>query len=222
MIPSKSQYALINSFPRSGSTFLHSALGKYDAQFTFVENDEDYIDKFCALYTASIPKIIDNPEIKTISIVRDPYDAITSLIYVKIKDIGMQEFRESDIKFYVNLYLEFIDAIEKMHGFENFIAIDFNELIDSPSAVCEKIMNKFNMYRLKNIKIKDEDLVFLVKEQMVMQGQLSSEIRGKVNTSYMPEKRDPFRNSLSALIKESKKEIDPALKAYKKVLKLIS
>jgi hypothetical protein len=222
MIPSKSQYALINSFHRSGSTFLHSALDKYQAQFTFIQDDEDYIDKFCILHTACIPNIIENSDIKTISILRDPYDAITSFMYNKLKHIGMQEFRDTDLIFYSNLYIEFTDAIQKMNGTENFIAVDFNEMIETPSVVCEKIINKFNMYRAKNSKILDNDLVILVKDQMIQQNQLSSETKGTVDISFMPEKKDPFRNSLSALIKKYKKEIDPAFKAYKKTLKLIS
>jgi hypothetical protein len=221
MIPSKSQYALINSFPRSGSTFLHSALDKYHGQFTFVAEDEDYIDRYCQLHTASISHIVENPSIKTISILRDPYDAITSLLYTKYRHIGMQEFRQSDIAYYSNLYLEFTTAIEKMNGSENFIAIDFNEMIENPSEVCERIINKFNIYRNNISKISNEDLILLVKQQMIGSGQLSSETRGPVEVSFMPEKKDPFRNTFSALVKESKKEIDPALKAYKKVLKSI-
>lgn len=221
MIPSKSQYALINSFPRSGSTFLHSALDKYHAQFTFVEEDEEYLDRYCTLHTASLPHVIENPLIKTMSILRDPYDAITSLLYTKYKHIGMQEFRQSDISFYANMYLEFTTAIEKMNGSENFIAIDFNEMIENPSAVCERIITKFNLYRNNPSKITNEDLVILVKQQMIDSGQLSSESRGSVEVSFMPEKKDPFRNTFSALVKESKKEIDPAFKAYKKVLKSI-
>lgn len=221
MIPSKSQYALINSFPRSGSTFLHSALDKYHGQFTFVAEDEDYIDRYCKLHTASIPHIIENPLIKTISILRDPYDAITSLLYTKYKHIGMQEFRQSDISYYSNMHLEFTTAIEKMNGSENFIAIDFNEMVENPSEVCERIIKKFNLYRNNLSKISNEDLIILIKQQMIDSGQLSSETRGPVEVSFMPEKKDPFRNTFSSLVKESKKEIDPAFKAYKKVLKSI-
>jgi len=222
MIPSKAQYALINSFPRSGSTFLHSALDKYDAEFTFIQEDEDYIDKFCEFNSVSIPYIIESPHIKTVSIVRDPYEAISSVLNNKFKGIGMQEFREDEIKFYSNLYLEFMTAIEKMNGSDNFIAIDFNEIVETPSAVCEKIIDKFNMYRLNNSKILDKDLIILVKEQMIQQGQLDSDIKGKVSVNFMPTKKDPFRNTISAMVKESKKDMDPAFKAYKKVLKIIS
>ncbi len=221
MIPSKSQYALINSFPRSGSTFLHSALDKHKAQFTFVEENEDYLDRFCTLHTASIPHAIENPAIKTISILRDPYDAITSLIYTKFKHIGMQEFRQTDINFYSNLYIEFTTAIENMKGADNFIGIDFNEMIEDPSAVCERIINKFNMYRSNPSKISNENLMILIKEQMIQDGQVSSETRGPVEVSFLPEKKDPLRNTISALVKESKKDIDPAFKAYKKALKSI-
>jgi len=214
MNPLKSRYTLINCFPRSGKEFLYVALNKYEFFTTFVVDDEEYVDKFAVLDKVSNPHILTNPDLYTISIVREPYDVITSLVYAKTVENGMmQTYRDQDMAFYANHYLEFSKAIESMAKKPNFIVVDFNKMVADPSVTCETIMDKFGMFSPKNFKFTPEELTESVRKHFEVQKQLDH------YSGHMPRKKDALRNTIALMVKDSKDIIEPCVKAYKKIIK---
>lgn len=218
--PKKPQFFVINSFPRSGSNFLFEMIRKHSMLFTFEEDGIDYVDKFCEFQVLHIPYIITNPDIMTISILRDPYDAIASYAYAKLETANVDTSKhdnlvnESTLTFYVNTYIEFLNAIEQSLDREKFLLVDFAKMVATPNKVFSEVVTKFNLYSHMNCRYTDEEITTIIRDHFFEKNLM------KRQESYMPlEEKDLIRDMVFAEVKNNKKLIDPAYKQYKKLLK---
>lgn len=142
----------VNSFPRTGNTYLQQSLQ------TIIINNKMYYIQF-ASHTHDHLLLLDN-DINQVSSLRNPLDSIASFIVMQInpsnKDHSAEVIKELDylIDEHTKLYINFINNMKKS---KNLFVIKFEDLIVKDiNDICLDIFNYFDIPIPKNIKLLDK------------------------------------------------------------------
>lgn len=199
---------------RSGNIFLQRAIACYSPIFTIIKDGIDYEDPQVGVHTMHIPHIIGHEDLMTVTILRDPYECIASLIYMK-NARTVAGISDNEVDQLANEYAEYLDKVEESLGQDNFMAISFNELVSNPVDTLNEIFEKFGMIPNSGVELTKEEIYETVLKRLEEEG-LMDKARG-----HMPRTKDPIRNSTDKYIKTLDLIIDPVFKRYQKLLKMI-
>jgi hypothetical protein len=139
-----SKHLVVNCYPRSGSLFFSNFLSRYQPELDFI-------------HSTHIPYILDNPYLYMVSVIRNPYEVMSSHLYrnmqhIKIDDINKDNvFLINTILGYLKEYKVYVDYYYKCLDKKNFHLVDFESMKSDPTAEAIKIFEKFNISYNKDI-----------------------------------------------------------------------
>jgi len=131
------KHLLVNAYPRSGSIFF--------ANFIIEHRPE-----ILSINSLHVPYILDNPNILSVSIIRNPKEAISSYLYMNFHNekqiIGTnnKEFI-SDFKKHIASYDIYLDYYEKLIGVDFLHVVDFDSMKDNPHKEALSLFDKFKI-----------------------------------------------------------------------------
>jgi hypothetical protein len=196
-----SKYFLVNAYPRSGSIF-------------FTNFIYEYRPEVLSLNSLHIPYILDNPNILSVSIIRNPYHAIASFLYM---NFGSEEKISSEneklidnIKRHVDSYSVYLDYYEKLLDVDFLHIIDFDKMEENPHDQAILVFDKFKL----NYK----------KDKIVTAKEIREDILQHKNIQdkggHMPREKTEQRLLIEDFVNNSK-YIDEIFQRYKNVKKMI-
>lgn len=146
-----SKYIYINSYPRSGSTFL---LNVMNSLYGFWDNKDHGIDHHILKEHFHQNLLCTIPDTIQVTLVRNPVDAICSYL---LKDIGdyikVPKPDSDDLDVYLNKKIDLYNLylVNTISNQDNLTIIDFEYLINNAEEVVSKINSIFSYEPVRSI-----------------------------------------------------------------------
>lgn len=212
---------VISSHSRSGNLFLSRALKIY----------HDSVGTVTFLHD---PKIIEDLKYNTITILRDPYEAFSSLLYSQAPNFGghpayshvanfdgdVEKFifwiksfpnkRAPDSR-HIEEYLAFLEKIEMFKEKKHFFFLPFDMLKEKPADSCKAILKYFDP-KFEDIFWENNEFEKKVKQQLYLESNMDQYL------GHMPREKDELRMFIDNYINDAKDLIDPIYKRYKSLV----
>ena len=148
------KYLIVSAFPRSGSVFFAKCLEKYRGTSLNAQ-----VSSF------HIPYILDNSNLCTATIIRNPYDVLSSLYYQRQAKSGEQiMYSIEDMIYDYSLYLSYA---QQYRDSDHLQIVDFEKMKNNPVDQTIKYYNKFNVEYNESLLFTDESLNENIKNEMI-------------------------------------------------------
>lgn len=198
------KYLIVNAYPRSGSVFFASMIERYitGADVTYA--------------SLHIPYILGNQDLYTATVVRDPYEAISSHMYMKFADFWLDDqHREATLKTFYNTlemvtkdYMVYMDLTYENRDKPYLHIVDFKKMEADPVNEAINVFTKFNLDRKMYLN-DDNDLVVEEIRSRFSNYRLLNDSDG-----HMPRDKSDTRLYIEELVRDS----DILKEAYEKYL----
>lgn len=188
------KYLIVNAYPRSGSVFFASVIEKY-----LVGADITYA-------SLHIPYILGNQDLYTATVVRDPYEAISSHMYMKFPGGFEDRVFYDTLEMITKDYMVYMDLTYENRDKPYLHIVDFKKMEADPVNEAINVFAKFNLDRRLDIQ---SDLVVEEIRSRFLNYRLLNDSDG-----HMPRDKSDTRLYIEELVRDS----DILKEAYEKYL----
>ena len=198
------QYHVINAYPRSGSVFFGTLMGK---RYKLIDG---------MLVSLHIPHIIDNKNLKTVVIIRNPYEAIASHVHMTTSGRNKNiTFVDDLLKTYTQDYMLYTENAYENKDSDHLYIMDFNKMKDDPIGQLDLVFDKFKIEDLSDFKKNEHNILDYIKNEFT-QGGLTQEHDG-----HIPREKSSNRLWIEDYVQNSELLVD-AYQSYLKISKYFS
>ena len=198
------KHLVINAYPRSGSVYFASTISLCNIE--------------CILASLHTPYIIGNEGIYNLAIIRNPYDCIASLSFMryshyKAKNIETPFDLDSFISRSVEEYLLYPKYCNKYFNDEKLFILDFSEMVSDPIKNAKLALNKFEIDYDKNIAMTAQEVNNIISSQPRQESDSPA-------NGHMPREKSSDRLMIEDIVSNSK-HLDIAYEEYQMLLSKI-
>ncbi len=182
----------INQYPRSGGVFLsHLSSFVLDTQTKVIRDPNRYSD-----------------DINQISVFRDPYSVIPSIIYRNIDKDFTESMVNGAVSFHLSTYFEFLESASK--NINLLYIADFDSVMKNPVDFLHKVADRYSI-----LKVDTENAVNKTKDLMINNG-LASEKGG-----HIPRAMENSRTMIEEIVSHNT-EIKIAHERFKNLMEAVN